>query len=148
MRLEYEHPKVAFRDCQHCRKYVYDEKTGKPRESRGRLLERSRAKKGPPCEDEDEGCPKGHWRDPIVVPAKHLTLLAAYEACRATGGASMTEAERSDSMHLLALSRIDEVVRSGEASLEAARLAANLSGILISSSGGTRSVKPGSKRKR
>ena len=37
LRLELEHPKVAFRDCGHCRKYYYDEKTGKARELHGEL---------------------------------------------------------------------------------------------------------------
>lgn len=43
-------------------------------------------------------------------------ILNAYEACRATGGRSLTLAESRDRLHLFVLSQIDAIVRSAESS--------------------------------
>lgn len=57
MRLVLLHPEVAFRDCADCMKHVYDEKTGRKVERRGKPLPRH-PKCPPPCRT-SIGCPKG-----------------------------------------------------------------------------------------
>jgi len=60
-----DHPKVAFRDCRDCQKYVYDEETGERELWRGKPYERPKNTK-PPCgyageyENGTSACPKGN----------------------------------------------------------------------------------------
>lgn len=51
------HPEVAFRDCQDCMRFVYDERTGKKIERRDKPVVRH-PKCPPPCRL-SVGCPKG-----------------------------------------------------------------------------------------
>ena len=122
MRFENECPQLAARDCQHCRKYFYDEKTGEPRKSRGKLLERI---KPPPCET-DDGCKKGHWKNQKKVHVRDYALLNLYEAARATGGANLNERERSDGLCMHLLAKVDQFYRNAEAAALRAQLTATL----------------------
>jgi hypothetical protein len=116
---------------------VYIEKgedMGKPRKSKDGSLLARKPGKGPPCEAHGD-CPKGHWSNPIEIKRRHAGLIEAYFQCRATGGRSLSEAEAADEVHLLALSRIDEVMRQGDVTYSANLMAASLGG-LFSSKGG------------
>jgi hypothetical protein len=112
LRLEVQHPQVAFRDCQHCREFVYDETSGEPRKIQGNCIPRVATTK-PPCETQ-KGCHKGHWTNPIEVKEYHMRTLRFYEAVRATSGACMTEQQRTDPFLISALVAIDGVVRHAE----------------------------------
>lgn len=109
MRLEISNPEVAFRDCAHCRKYIYDEKTGEPRMIRGELRERV---KGPPCEI--DVCKKGHWSNPIEIRPQDMPAIRLYEAVQATGGACLNEAEKNDPLCLLVLSTLHAIISGAE----------------------------------
>ena len=106
--MEQSNPEVAFRNCSHCRKYIYDEETGEPRKIQGELRERV---KGPPCEIDQ--CKKGHWSDPIEVKKSDMEAIRLYQASQATGGACLTEAERLDPLCLLVLASL-HAVHSGQ----------------------------------
>lgn len=123
--LEYSHPQVAFRSCDHCRKYVYDEETGKPRESRGVLLERV---KPPPCETDQ--CPKGHWSAPIEIKRKHLPIVQIAQEVRATGGASLNQTQASDRILMHAIARINAIHEAASQRSNATQIAAILSSII------------------
>lgn len=74
-------PQLAERDCQHCLKYHYDEKTGKPTMHHGR----PQIRQGPaPCR-QPAGCPKGTAENPIVLWPRHYATLAHYDQCKAVG---------------------------------------------------------------
>lgn len=102
------HPKVAYRDCDHCRAWQYDEATGKveigrdgkPVPRRGRL----------PCEASIE-CPKGHWTAP---KGRRLTkqeewAVSLYHSAKATGGAVMSPDERSCNVLALLFSHLERM---------------------------------------
>jgi len=58
------HPEVAFRDCNHCLDYLYDEKTGKVKMFHGEAVERLPSVPAP-CHC--KGCPKGTPEDQKVL---------------------------------------------------------------------------------
>ncbi|WP_144979981.1 hypothetical protein [Gimesia aquarii] len=74
------HPAVAFRDCNHCLKYIYDEKTGKPRERHGEYFERLQTVPAP-CQR--GGCPKGTPENPKVLNCKNLLAYQHWKECKA-----------------------------------------------------------------
>ncbi len=76
------HPDVAFRDCQHCLKYIYDEKTGEAREHRGDFVERLPTVPAP-CRR--EGCPKGTPENPKVLSNKNMLAYQHWKECKAVG---------------------------------------------------------------
>ena len=86
---------------------MYDEKTGKPRQGRAGLLERTTPT---PCEA--DSCHKGHWKNPIQIRAKDMKILKLHKISRATSGAGLNAAELSDSVCMHALSRINEVTEA------------------------------------
>lgn len=108
MRIELQHPEVAFRSCDDCRKWFYDEKTGKPRTSRdGSRLPRLKESTLACVADR---CPKGHYSKPIQLSIADRVVLDLYRASRATGGAVLSDEERGDELLMLALGLIDNVV--------------------------------------
>lgn len=70
-------PRVAYRDCDHCRKWLYDEETGKVRTKRvGRTTETKfvdipRGEIPTPCDDPNLGCAKGHYSNPKSMSARN-----------------------------------------------------------------------------
>lgn len=78
-------PSVAARDCSHCRKFCYDEKTGEQQfrdAAKTKPIERGKAP--PPCEL-SIGCPKGHWSDPKTLSEKNWRAYIHYCECKAVG---------------------------------------------------------------
>ena len=126
VRLELYHPEVAFRNCNHCRKFFYDDKTGKPREDRNKQLLPRLKETTLPCVN-GEGCPKGHYSKPLKLSPEERQIVDLYGMVRATGGMCLTEAERNDSITTYSLSLIDSEYRRFE-SQETAR---NIAGVVI-----------------
>lgn len=74
------HPELAYRDCQHCLKYLYEEETGKLREFGGEPVERI---KPAPCRTGD--CPKGTPENPKTLSDKNLQAYQHWKECKAVG---------------------------------------------------------------
>lgn len=83
--LELLHPAVAFRDCQLCQKYKYNEETGilatwgpdnepLPRGPKGK----------PPCRTAS-GCPKGTPENPLSLSPKNQQAVWHNLQCEAVG---------------------------------------------------------------
>ncbi|HSG68913.1 MAG TPA: hypothetical protein VLA12_00785 [Planctomycetaceae bacterium] len=51
--------RVAYRDCEHCRHWLYDEETGKIHRKNDKDVPRGNIPT--PCDDPKQGCPKGHY---------------------------------------------------------------------------------------
>jgi hypothetical protein len=77
--LMLSHPEIAFRDCEHCKKWWYDEKTGEIHKKNGRELPRPTP---PPCES-NVGCPKGHWKNQKTLNDRNIMAYQHYRECRA-----------------------------------------------------------------
>lgn len=77
------HPQVAFRDCQHCQAFLYDEQTGKPNDRRGLPIARPDTIP-PPCRT-STGCPKGTPEESRELSAKNWQAYEHYKECRAVG---------------------------------------------------------------
>src|SRR5579863_9431193 len=87
VRLALSSPQVAFRNCDHCQMYVYDEKTGRPYQHpphSGRLVVRP-AGTCPPCRIAGVGCPKGTPENSRELSAANRAAWRHYRECRATG---------------------------------------------------------------
>lgn len=79
------HPTVAFRDCGHCQRFLYDETTGEPELKRDRSGPRERdASCPPPCRTR-EGCPKGTPETSKALTAQNWAAYEHYQECRAVG---------------------------------------------------------------
>ena len=77
-------PQVAFRDCGHCQKYVYDEETGKPELSppkTGKPIRRAGKNKAPCLSS--KGCPKGTPENPKSLTKQNSAVYRHYRECRA-----------------------------------------------------------------
>ena len=82
--LENSFPMIAKRSCDHCQKYWYSDKTGKPIvvNSTGELMLRS----GPtPCRVPDIGCPKGTPEDQRSLSIENKWALSHFRGCDAIG---------------------------------------------------------------
>ena len=74
---------IAFRNCDHCLRYVYDEKTGKPRvTSQGEYVERLPTVPAP-CRR--GGCPKGTAENPKILNSKNMLAYQHWKECKAVG---------------------------------------------------------------
>lgn len=109
IRLETQHPSVAFRDCNDCRKHLYNETgpdAGKPILARGTKLPVLRDKRSPPMCELD-GCPKGHWSKPNnKLTERDHEFVVLVRASMATGGSVLTAAERCDPLFTHALAHV------------------------------------------
>lgn len=81
------HPKVAYRSCQSCQEYLYDEDTGQV--SIDRKFATPRAEKRPavmppPCRT-CIGCPKGTPENSRELSPKNRLAYEHYLQCRAVG---------------------------------------------------------------
>jgi hypothetical protein len=87
VRLLIAAPQVAFRDCGHCQKYVYDEETGRPCENpprSGRLVPRP-AGAPPACRIAGVGCPKGTPEAPRGLSPANRAAWRHDRECLAVG---------------------------------------------------------------
>lgn len=78
-----KHPGIAWRDCGHCQKFHYDERTGKVREYRGLPVVRPKGTLTP-CRY-STGCPKGTPENQKALSKKNMKAYQHYQECRATG---------------------------------------------------------------
>lgn len=85
MRLLLLHPLVAWRDCEHCLKYRYDEKTGKPETQRRseELIPRDEA--FPALCRTAKGCPKGTPEQSKALTEQNLQAYEHHMECKAVG---------------------------------------------------------------
>lgn len=83
VRLLLLHPEVATRDCGHCQKWLYSDKTGRPEKRGGIDVERPKGTK-PPCRMHI-GCPKGTPEDQKSLSPKNRAAWRHYQECRAVG---------------------------------------------------------------
>lgn len=83
MLLPLLHPEVAYRDCEHCQKFSYDEDTGQVRIFDGRELPRDKAER-PPCRT-SVGCPKGTPEQQSSHSVCNWLCYRHYLRCVATG---------------------------------------------------------------
>lgn len=81
MRLILFHPEVAFRDCGHCQRWIYDEETGVPAKHGGQLQPRHAAAP-PPCRT-SKGCQKGTPEQPRSLNSRNLRAYLFDRQCRA-----------------------------------------------------------------
>lgn len=73
---------IASRDCKHCWKYVYNEKTGKPEKRHGKLIRRPKGTT-PPCM---RGlCKKGSPDQFKTLLPHNVLAYEHYQECKATG---------------------------------------------------------------
>ena len=87
VRLVLTAPRVAFRNCEHCQMYVYDENTGRPFQnppSSGRLILRPRGS-DPPCRIPGVGCAKGTPENQKGLSEANRSAWRYDRECRATG---------------------------------------------------------------
>lgn len=80
-------PEIAFRNCDHCQMYVYDETTGRPYEHpphSGLVIVRPPGTQ-PPCRIAGVGCPKGTPENPKGMNAANQAAWQFDRECRATG---------------------------------------------------------------
>ena len=77
-----DHPQVAFRSCDDCRKYIYDDK-GEITLWRGEKALRNGAKV--PC-DTAKGCPKGHYDDPVELSDQNRRYYEYHSEIEIMGG--------------------------------------------------------------
>ncbi len=78
------HPKVAYRDCEHCLKYVYNEETGIAREYRKGEFTLRLPTVPAPCRT-DKGCPKGTAENQKVLSKKNARAYQHWKECKAVG---------------------------------------------------------------
>lgn len=81
MLLLLQHPKVAYRDCEHCQQFEYDEETGKVQLWRGEPYPRH----GPPPCRTSVGCAKGTPENSKALSARNWLAYQHYTECKATG---------------------------------------------------------------
>ena len=81
--LEMRFPSVANRDCKDCRKWWYDEETGKVTKKGGKPL--LRPSHLPLLCDTPAGCPKGSPEVPLGFSIKNKTAFRHFSECEAVG---------------------------------------------------------------
>lgn len=87
-------PALAARSCDLCRRVMFDEETGKPIQKRDKSGYAERTGKVP-CES-SLGCKKGHWQEKPDLNPPQQGVLDLYHASIASGGACLSDDERSD----------------------------------------------------
>jgi hypothetical protein len=119
------HPKVAYRSCDHCRDFQYNEQDGEV--TIGRDGEPMKRLGKTPCEARI-GCAKGHWAD---LKFRRLTLaeeslVALFHASKATGGAMLSEDERRDDVLALLFSYLERIHQARNINDMASSMAATM----------------------
>lgn len=96
-------PHVAHRSCTDCRKYLYREKANKRDAAGTRVEDRNgnpelRAGRNLPCPCETkDGCPKGHWSNPIEWTLEAELGMRLYDIAQVSGS-MLTDAEKHDGL--------------------------------------------------
>lgn len=85
MILILDHPQVAFRDCDHCKAWMYDEDTGALFRDKmhNEPVPRARGVKTA-CETK-RGCPKGTPENSNALSPKNWLAYQHYKRCHAVG---------------------------------------------------------------
>ena len=83
------HPEVAYRDCGHCQRFMYDEETGRPKlTSAGQPIIRIKQAK-PPCRiltpDGNTRCAKGTPDAGRELSDRNWAAWGHYRECKAVG---------------------------------------------------------------
>jgi len=78
-----QHPELACRSCDDCRRWQYNHETGEVTDDKRRGGKMKR--QGPtPCElDPKDGCAKGHWRSPGQLSQRNQQAYQHYLECKA-----------------------------------------------------------------
>lgn len=88
MQLEVLHPHVAYRDCNMCLKYFFEEEgalAGQMRvDKQGRPLERPRGTY-PMCKTPGQKCPKGTPENQFTLTERNRKLWDFFKRCKLTG---------------------------------------------------------------
>ena len=99
-------PKVASRDCGHCRAWQYDDKTGevdhwlgKPMPRRGKVL----------CEYAK--CPKGHWSAQRSLLPLNVKAVHYWRRCQAVGRFPDDDTVAD---HAAILSHLERMIENGK----------------------------------
>lgn len=77
------HPEVAGINCDDCRLWLYDLKTGKKELYLEKPIPRPKEVKTP-CEFGPNECPKGHYKSPKSLTRENLQAYFHYLRCKAT----------------------------------------------------------------
>jgi hypothetical protein len=76
------HPEVAYRDCEHCQKWKYDEETGEV-EMFGKVPMERPNPDLTPCRVKKAGCPKGTPEHQRSLTAQNHQAWLFHRECRA-----------------------------------------------------------------
>lgn len=81
------HPQFAYRSCQDCLKYEYDDETGQVRTHNGRPDGQPNLRhwKHKPLCKTPEGCPKGTPEKPNTLSSRNRKAYLHYLECKAVG---------------------------------------------------------------
>lgn len=111
--LQSEHPQVAYRDCDDCRKWLYDEDASKPERKLDRQGNPIRRTQHHACLCErPSGCPKGHWSKPKEMTKQQRQLLDFHASVRASYGAALTGEAAQCRALLYVLGQLDLIQQS------------------------------------
>ena len=84
VRLLKLHPEVAYRDCEDCKQWVYNEETGQRDEKGGKPVPRYSGIK-PPCGYSSQGCAKGTPENSVGLTEQNTMAYQFIRECRAVG---------------------------------------------------------------
>ncbi|TWT58875.1 hypothetical protein KOR42_22620 [Thalassoglobus neptunius] len=82
------HPEVAFRDCQHCLEFFYEEdgpNIGKVKCGRDKQPLKRPMGCPAPCRREGGSCPKGTPEKPVELSVRQAKAYEHFRRCRITG---------------------------------------------------------------
>lgn len=77
------HPHIAFRNCEHCLQYEFNEESGTVVEFNGKPIVRH--PKNPPMCKTPQGCPKGSPEKPNTLSGENKRAYIHYLECKAVG---------------------------------------------------------------
>ena len=83
IRLIMLYPQIAFRDCEDCKQWVYDEEMGEREKKGGEYVPRYKGVK-PPC-GYSQGCVKGSPENSSALNEQNTQALQFIRECKAVG---------------------------------------------------------------
>ena len=113
MKLVLLHPTLAFRDCNHCQQWQYNEQTGEVEQWRDQPLKRIGK---PPCLT-TAGCPKGSPAAGYELTEANWLAFAHYKKCKAVGHFPDDEIVARNALALHEIVKRVEQIREYEATL-------------------------------
>ena len=84
MELILLHPEVAFRDCETCKRFLFNEESGEIETFMGQPQERPKGT-FPPCHYGPKECPKGSPEAGVELTQQNLQAYQHYQECKAVG---------------------------------------------------------------